>query len=305
MLMNPIRIVRAIVTNLLALLLPRYYLQITGQTGRGRGDTDPLEVAEYYYQCFLDYIEQMSISLKELPEFLKGKILLEYGPGDTPGVAILFYAYGAEEVVLIDRFPMLSLNASNIAIISALIEKLPPVEKNRALGIFQRTGDPQSGFREEILNYRIHSKGLSCLEEAVDIIYSRAVLEHVADLEASFSDMSCALKPGGLAIHQVDLKSHGLHQKSILDFLIWPSWLWYVMYSAKGVPNRWRFNKYQDVVAKTGLITTKIKCMGMASLQDINEVKNKLASVFSDVSDEDLRCLGFWILLHKPQEPPK
>lgn len=300
MLMDPVRIARAVATNVLALLFPRYYLKITEQTGRGSGDTDPFQVAEYYYECFVDYIEQISSSLDQVAELLKGKTLLEYGPGDTPGVALLFYAYGADAVILVDRFPMLKLDAGNLTIIAALIEKLPAPEKDRALGAFNRKGDLDSGFREEVLSYRTHAKGLSCLNGVIDMIYSRAVLEHVADLDASFSDMFRALRPGGLAIHQVDLKSHGLHKVNPLDFLIWPSWLWCLMYSGKGVPNRWRFNKYREVVAKTGLITTSIHFTSIASKQDVDDVREKLPAVFNDVSDEDLKCLGFWMYLHKP-----
>jgi SAM-dependent methyltransferase len=300
MLMNPTRITRAIATNVLAYLAPRYYLKITEQTGRGDGDTEPEQVAEYFYQCFKDYIDQLSLSLDQTSGFLKGKTLLEYGPGDTPGVALLFYAFGAESIVLVDRFPMLKLDTNNLTIISALMEKLSEPEKARVARAFKKTGNPESGFKEEVIRYRTHPKGLSDLHESIDMVYSRAVLEHVIDLEASFRDMFNALKPGGIAVHQVDLKSHGLHKNSPLDFLIWPSWLWWAMYSGKGVPNRWRIDKYRDILSETGLVTTELKSTAAAAQRDIVSVRTKLASTFSGISDQDLSCLGFWLHFYKP-----
>ena len=303
--MDTVRILRAISTNILAYLCPEYYLKITAQTGRGHGDNDPGRAAYYFYQCFEDYVNQLSLSLDEVPAFLKGKQLLEYGPGDTPGVAVLFYAYGAESIVLVDRFSMLKMDANNQAIISNLIEMLPDVQKTRARQLFISQGDVTSGFKEELLTYRTHAKGLSNLIESVDFIYSRAVLEHVSDLDASFRDMSKALKVNGVAIHQVDLKSHGLHKTNSLDFLSWPSWLWKVMYSEKGVPNRWRINKYREIIAQTILVSTKFEQLAKASDTDIKDVRQQLAPMFRELSDEDLSCLGFWVHLYKPNIPPR
>lgn len=300
MLMDPVRIVRAIGTNLVAHLAPEYYLKITAQTGRGDDESDPEQAADYFYQCFEDYLQQLSLSIEQAFCFLKGKTLLEYGPGDTPGVALLFYAFGAESVALIDRFPMLKLSAHNQAIIEGLLRKLPDPQRQRALESFNKPGDIASGFNENLINYQTNSKGLSGLDQSVDMIYSRAVLEHVDDLQACFADMFKALKPGGLALHQVDLKSHGLHQHNPLDFLTWPDWLWRLMYSAKGVPNRWRLDKYRELAEKSGFITTKMRPTMLASHEDIAVIKAQLAPLFRDVNDQDLACLGFWVHLHKP-----
>jgi len=298
--MDPVRVVRAISTNILAYLCPDYYLRMTAQTGRGHGDNDPVRAADYFYQCFEDYIDQLSLSLDQVPAFLKGKELLEYGPGDTPGVAVLFYAYGADSIVLVDRFSMLKMDANNQAIISNLIRRLPDVQRLRARQLFISEGDVASGFKEELLTYRTNAKGLSNLSESVDLIYSRAVLEHVSDLEASFEDMSNALKLEGVAIHQVDLKSHGLHKNNPLDFLYWPDWLWKLMYSGKGVPNRWRVNKYREIIAQTTLVTAKLESIARASDDDIANAREQLTSAFREVSDQDLSCLGFWVHLYKP-----
>jgi len=141
---------------------------------------------------------------------------------------------------------------------------------------------------------------LSGLKDEVDLVFSRAVLEHVNNLQASFHDMYAALKPGGIAIHLVDLKSHGLHRDNPLDFLAWPSWLWSMMYSAKGVPNRLRVDAYRKAVAQSGFDLIEMKPTLLASAEDIQAVRPQLADCFKSLSDEDLSCLGFWLVCRKP-----
>ena len=108
-----------------------------------------------------------------------------------------------------------------------------------------------------------------------------------------------ALKKDGLAIHQVDLKSHGLHKRNRLDFLTWPSLLWGLMYSQKGVPNRIRISEYRRLVKKSSLVSVLLEPILLAELDEVAEVRKSLAKEFSRISDEDLLCLGFWLVLKR------
>ena len=56
----------------------------------------------------------------------------------------------------------------------------------------------------------------------MDVIISRAVLEHVFDLDTAFGAMHRLLKPGGRMAHKVDLRDHGLFTdggQNALEFL--------------------------------------------------------------------------------------
>jgi SAM-dependent methyltransferase len=149
------------------------------------------------------------------------------------------------------------------------------------------------------LEYVIKPSGLSGLREVVDCVYSRAVLEHVNDLEATFEDMARALKPGGVTIHQVDLKSHGLHRENPLDFLTWPPWLWNLMYSGKGVPNRWRIDRFRQALDASGLELQRLEPTSRARSEEIAGVRPYLARPFKALPDEDLSWLGFWLIARK------
>ncbi|MDZ7752502.1 MAG: methyltransferase domain-containing protein [Gammaproteobacteria bacterium] len=269
---------------------------MTGQTGRGAAEETPEEIADYFRRCFVEYFEVLGVKADAVPDYLSGKTLLEYGPGDVQGVALLMLAHGASRVYCVDRFPMVALHEKNVAVLQSLLDGLEGQARQRAEAVFVAPGNPASGFAPERVTYVLQASGLLQQQDAVDLIYSRAVLEHVNDLEATFLDMARALRPGGVMIHQVDLKSHGLHRRNPLDFLTWPPFLWNAMYSHKGAPNRWRVDAYRNAAEAAGLALTTLSPTQLASQEDVAEVRPHLADILKGVSDEDLSWLGFWIV---------
>jgi hypothetical protein len=293
------RAMRAILTNQVAKFAPHLYVRLTHQTGRGAAPESAQEIASYFETCFADYFRILGVDFLRVSEYLRGKQVLEYGPGDVPGVALLMLAHGAERVFCIDRFSMVQLTSKNIDVLHRLIANMSEQARQAANDCFQRRGDPASGFREERLRYIVQSTGLSGLRNAADLVISRAVLEHVNDLSATFADTRDALRRDGVAVHQVDLKSHGLHRSNPLEFLTWPSSLWSLMYSGKGVPNRWRVNRYREELATHRLEASLIEPTTLADPRDIEAVRPYLAAPFRHLSDEDLSWLGFWLICRK------
>lgn len=294
------RVVQATLTNQVARFAPALYVQLTGQTGRGTGEVHLEEVDHYFQSCFDDYFDQLGIKQPEQEAYLRGKRILEYGPGDVPGVAILMVAHGADQVMCVDRFPMVRTSPKNVRIAKIMLERLAGPLRDRAEACFKQPAHPESGLDPHSIDYLVRPSGLSGLANEIDLVISRAVLEHVNDLPATFRDMYAALKPGGIVIHLVDLKSHGLHRKNPLDFLGWPTWLWSMMYSAKGVPNRLRVNAYRDAVANSGFEVIALTPTLLAAPEDVRAVRPDLARPFRELSDEDLSWLGFWLVCRKP-----
>lgn len=294
---DAVRFARALASNQLARGAPTLYSRLTGKTGRGEAERDaPAAIAEYFRRSFADYFAVLRVPPDGIEAWLAGKTLLEYGPGDLPGVALLMLAHGARRVHCADRFALLQLTPTNRAALAALEEGCAGEVRARFAAAraaleAQLAGGPASG-----IDYRIHAHGLAGLRGSVDLAYSRAVLEHVDDLDATFADLAAALAPGGVSVHQVDLKSHGLHRRNPLDFLTWPQPLWSLMYSGKGVPNRWRVDRYRDALRRAGLEATLWQPTAEASARDIAEVRPRLARPFRGTSDADLAWLGFWLV---------
>src|SRR2546428_12973317 len=79
---------------------------MTGHTGRGAAESSARQIADYFWSCFYDYFEILGIPASDIGRYLKGKTVLEYGPGDVPAVAVLMLAHGADAAVCVDRFEL-------------------------------------------------------------------------------------------------------------------------------------------------------------------------------------------------------
>ena len=297
---NGVRILRAAATNIVAATAPGLYVRLTQDTGRGEHNCNsPEDVAAYFRKCFEDYFSAQDLPLGEVTTSLAGKTILEYGPGDVLGVALLLVAHGAKKVYCVDRFPLLRHSPFNIRVIELLLESLSDAQRDRAVRCFNSIGDPASGYSSAQIEYITTIGGCSGLLGKADWIISRAVLEHVDNLDALFSDMRMALSVDGRAIHLVDLKSHGFDQENRLDFLKWAPWLWRVMYSHKGVPNRWRIDHYRALLQRHGFDVVKLEATERASQEEVAEVRSMLAPRFKSLSSSDLSWLGFWLVCRK------
>ena len=132
---------------------------------------------------------------------------------------------------------------------------------------------------------------------------SRAVLEHVGNLPGTVNDVVKALKPGGISIHEVDLRSHGLDRYQTFDFLTWPEPVYRLMFSQKGFPNRWRVNKYRQLVERAGLRIRKLEPTNRLAPEKVALVEPHLSSTLRGVSRDDLAWMGFWIVLEPAGHP--
>ena len=216
---DAIRFTKAWMSDHIAHFAPRLYVKLTAQTGRGAAEESVQQIADYFRKCFYEYFQVLNITQDKIHDVLRSKRILEYGPGNITGVGLLMYAHGAAQVICVDRFPLVSMTQKNIDVLRNLIDGLEGKERVRAEQAFNEAGNPASGFASHSIKYLVRKSGLSGLVKYVDVIISRAALEHVNDLGATFRDMHNASHDSGIAIHQVDLKNHGLHRKNPLDFL--------------------------------------------------------------------------------------
>jgi len=293
-------VAKAVMTNQLARFVPGLYVRLTGQTGRGDSASETsAEIAQYFQRCVLDYLEVLGIPQSELRDFLRDKVILEYGPGDIPGVALLLVAFGARKVYCVDRFSLVQVASKNLQVIHRLGGALSEPERACFDQCFINPAAPEKGFNPDRIEYLVRPNGLSGLRQEVDLVLSRAVLEHVNDLDATFQDMKTAMKEGALAVHQVDLRSHGLHVSNPLDFLSPPSWLWQLMHSHKGVPNRWRADHYEEIIQQLGVESLVFKPTTLFARDYVAAIRPQLPAVFRQVSDEQMAWEGFWLAFRK------
>lgn len=291
-------VVKAVLSNQLARFAPGTYMRLTGETGRGKEETKPDEVTGYFFDCFDDYFVRLGVAPASIDAYLAGKRVLEYGPGDVLGVALLFYAHGAAAVDCVDRFALEQLTEANVAIYRNILARLDGAHRERATQAFV-DGRPERGFRPEAIHYGVGRDGLSGRVDAYDLIVSRAVFEHVNDLDGTMRDIATALKPDGVSLHQVDLKSHGLDRYQKFDFLTWPPSLYRLMYGHKGFPNRWRANAYREAATRAGLACAPLQPTGSLTPEQVGRIAPHLARPLRSVDRAELGWLGFWMTLSR------
>lgn len=296
------RFAKAFLTNQLARFTPGLYLTLTHESGRGGDGGEPSQTVDYFFRCFSDYGERLGFDADGFAQFLKDKTVLEYGPGDILGVALLMYAHGARSVHCVDRFPREKISQKNIATYNELLDRLGPEQRDRAVRAFNEQGDPGSGFNPDLVKYSVTRDGLINEASAYDLIVSRSVLEHVNHLDMTIGDIANALKPDGISVHSVDLKSHNLDRYLPFDFLTWPEPIYQLMNSHKGRPNRWRVGKYQECVTRAGLRFKLLAPTGQLRSDQIERIRPKLAAPFRGLPTEELTWQGFWMVL-EPRQP--
>lgn len=289
---------KAVVTNQLARFAPKLYVSLTHESGRGGEGGDPGQTAAYFRGCFEDYRTRLGMDARAFEAFLDGRDVLEYGPGDVLGVALLMYAHGAGFVHCVDCFAREKATEHNIQTYLRLLDGLGPGPRARAESAFIG-GDPRLGFDPARVRYSVTRNGLVDESRAYDLILSRSVLEHVNCLDLTLADIAGALRPDGVSIHKVDLKSHNLDRDIPFDFLAWPDTLYDLMHSHKGRPNRWRVDKYRRAVRDAGLRFVLLEDTGRLAPEQVQRLRPHLAARFRDVPDDELGWLGFWMILEQ------
>lgn len=273
----------------------------------------------------IDYIEEVYGDYKRYGgvDCFRGRVA-EIGPGDSAGVALLMRRYGCDRVDLIDRF-LSRYDPTQQATIYESLSGRHQLESlrigtcwnGRALsGVTWRNGESSEQYfkncaREEPGSY--------------DFIVSRAVLEHLEDPLECLRDMISCLRPGGRALHKIDLRDHGMFSiwHDELTWLEIPGFLWSWMTSCSGHPNRILSHRYRDVLEPMRCAGSIDYSMLITSLAGVGEIaphrlfrdvgavawgralalverrRHAFAPEFRDVPSEDLATTGIFLVAEK------
>jgi SAM-dependent methyltransferase len=155
----------------------------------------------YAYGVFQRHLKQSGFNIK-------GKVVMELGPGDSLFSAITAKAFGAEKTYLVDIGPYASADMDRYYAYCALLNQ----EKLDVSDLLEGVNDLDSLMRK--VNGFYLTEGLQSLksipDQSVDFIFSHAVLEHVSreTMMLFISETARILKPDGVCSHTVDLTDH-------------------------------------------------------------------------------------------------
>lgn len=283
----------------------------------------------YIERVFADYCRYGKLD----EPWFQGKSVLELGPGDNLGVALLFVAAGAREAVCLDQFYCMRDAERERQIYLELRRRLPEARRER----FDQAVNLEKGVVFDSKRIRsIYGTGAQQATDRLagqqfDVIISRSVLEEVDGVGSAFRIMDGLLAPGGWMIHQIDMTDYGMFSGRgfhPLEFLTVPSSIYRLMTRGCSKPNRYLTDFYRDQVSSLGyeaqLIRTHVVAVEGylgAPVEDIappvtelipgvhyqpghqemvRRIRPRLQPEYRDLTEQDLLTAAMFLVARKP-----
>jgi len=270
------------------------------------------ESVRYIEEVYLDYMRYGGF------ERFHGRVA-EIGPGDNCGVAMLMAGDNVEHVDLVDRYYSRRDSARQARVYERLLAR--HADAARAFASVDLADESRFPRLTRHYGPAAAAEQFFRTHRDYDFIVSRAVMEHLYDPLAATRDMAAALAPGGVMVHKVDLRDHGMFTPRFqeLKFLEVPDWLYPRMTRASGRPNRVLTHEYRRVLDASGLqyelLVTRLAGVGDVSphlpwdriapadaeraVAFVRSVRSAAAPSPRAVRDEDLAVTGLMIVARK------
>lgn len=235
----------------------------------GHLDFNDLHIKERHHWSDEELLEDVKYALqvgkgfvRGLPQgspSLRGKVVLEIGPGLNFGSALYLTCFGARALVVDPylapwdeeyhpRFYKLMRDA--------ILQETPQLD----VGPFDRILS-LGGYDPDILRpVRTSLEGLQGIAtSSVDFIFSNAVFEHLYDPRLAFKSIARITKPGGMGFHQIDFRDHRDFDAP-LEFLLLEDNEFTKLGEERHYEfgNRWRPYEYKKLFESVGFRVTEI-----------------------------------------------
>lgn len=217
---------------------------------------------------------------------VRGLSIAEIGPGDylTSGFAML--AAGADSYTAIERFVGDYRGPVAKDWYRAIETRWPSAfgEMPWPAGLHGDSFPENCGDRVEVVDVPFERyQPRKCF----DLVCSFQVGEHVSDIEVFAQMHRRILSPSGIAVHRVDFAPHERWEaySDPLTFLRPPDWLWALMGSHRGLPNRYRHHEFLSAFDAAGLTVVKAE---LESFDPSRIVRSKLSRRFRGMPADSL-----------------
>ncbi len=252
--------------------------------------------------------------------------VMEIGPGTNLGSLFCFVSSGVKRAVGVDIAP---LHDPGGDFYRDLHDYLACVEGFSWWRYFATEEYPHAFFppcetrpkHEEILahvDYRspVTSDSLPFQNRSFDLVYSVAVLEHVPRPVETVAEMFRILRPGGLTVHEIDVKDHGVRDggegdRDLLEFLTYSNDEYIASSQQYGdgrslrrildgnwkgevFCNRLRLSDWTDLFGEQGFEILEVDPVLKFRHEFVR--RERFSEPFRSKSDEDLSVLAFRIV---------
>ncbi|MFA5339660.1 MAG: class I SAM-dependent methyltransferase [Candidatus Omnitrophota bacterium] len=244
----------------------------------------------------------------------EGRTLLEAGPGWMPVIPIIFYLSGCKEIILMDVERLIT-RRTMIGTVEGLREykhmisgrlKIPVPEVERKLGI-----DRSVALEKMLGNFNMQYMAPCDIPEAglpdksVDIITSRATLEHVpeAAIPGLLAVFNRILKDDGKMCHIIDNSDHWAHNDNSiprLNYLKFNENIFEAVLSLDRLDyqNRLRHFEYVEVFKRAGFKIDYEKAeVDETALNELKDIK--VCKRYANIPSRELAKLVSYIVASK------
>jgi SAM-dependent methyltransferase len=230
---------------------------------QGYASPKPFSVSEVV-RC-IDYdlhtVEEWLSYLAEytgMSDYLRGRRVLELGPGSDLGVGLILLSEGARQYSAVDANNLVASVPADFYthLFQRLQSKVDVKTLEAELDMLNR-GEPAR------LNYvsRDDFDLVAALDDKrVDIIFSQAAFEHFEDINKTIEQITSVASEDAVVVITVDLQTHSrwIRQKDPNNIYRYPAWL-YRLFHFTGIPNRVRPHEYQAAFERNGWTAISIR----------------------------------------------
>jgi len=234
--------------------------------------------------------------------FLARKTVLEVGPGQDFGLPLILSGFGAN-VVLVDKYlPEWDEQfhpAYYRALCAAATERFPGINTKPIRQLLRRGAHRARGMR-------LIKLGLERADEiadaAVDVSYSNATLEHLAETPEAIEQLGRITRVGGLGFHQIDFRDHRDSGRP-LEYLCLPEDEFVAL--AEGLSwscgNRLRHTEFHELFERAGF-EVRFEPNMIAEEAYLGDVRSRAQARFQTLPVEALRVLSGRFFLKKRRD---
>jgi SAM-dependent methyltransferase len=233
------------------------------------------------------------------PNILVGKTILELGPGPDIGTGLLLLALGAKKYITIDAHQLVDRNPKMLY--EKLFVSCRIKYENADTGFAQQClNEFYSGKNDHICYLADKAFDISKVGDKIDIVFIQAAFEHFDDIPKTLTQLSEVVKPGGIFISEIDLKTHSawIRDRDPLNIYRYSDWF-YRLCSFKGSPNRVRAFEYKRLLEQVGWQDVKIFPLKILEKNYAESTKPFLAKKFRSLESEELILLSVTLTARK------
>lgn len=177
-------------------------------------EEDVIRDARYAVGIATTYLNSLPKGIDDI----RGKSVIEFGPGQNFGTVLILKAWGAKAAAVADRFLVSFDENYHVPVYKEIARILQAEHPNTDISVFNAVIS-RGHAPELITEIEAPLEDFPVGEVGFDVTLSNAVFEHLYDPYLAISNLHSSMSVGGIGSHQVDFRDHRDFSKP-LDFLL-------------------------------------------------------------------------------------